>query len=393
MPQSESGRVLVIDDEAEVRQVLSRVLEVAGYRVDEAENAAAALLLLKNGGNPDVIITDLRMPGTDGIQFLQRLRETNEDVPVIIITGGPSLDSAIAAIEYGGYRYLQKPVARQTLVDAVRSAAAVHRLALLKRRALRFYEDAGGELSDRANLTTAFERAMDCLWIAFQPIVDSPQRGIVGYEALVRSNELRLETPELLLSAAERLGRMTELGRRVREVIASNIARAPDGALIFVNLNPTELNDEQLYSPSSGLAARARRVVFEVTERSALEKVVGLRDKTKTLRELGFRIAVGELGAGHAGLSNFIRLEPDIVKLDMSLIRGIDDSPNKQILVRSMISVCSEELGMQVVCEGVETELERDALHAVGAKLLQGYLFARPMPRFCDRGIFEQPSG
>jgi len=392
MPQSESGRVLLVDDEFEVRQVLARVLTVAGYRVDLAENAASALALLENGANPDVIIADLRMSGAHGIQFLQSVRERNEDVPVIIITGEPSIDSAMEAIEYGGYRYLKKPVARQTLVDAVRSASAVHRLAVLKRRALLFYEDAAGELSDRRSLTTAFERAMDCLWIAFQPIVDSLQRGIVGYEALVRSNELRLATPQLLLNAAVRLGRMTELGRRVREVIASNIERAPGETSIFVNLSPTELNDEHLYLPSSGLAAQARRVVLEVTERSALEKVLGLREKTKTLRDLGFRIAVGELGAGHAGLSNFIRLEPDIVKLDMSLIRGIDDSPNKQILVRGMISVCSEELGLQVVCEGVETELERDALHAVGAKLLQGYLFARPMPRFCDRGIFEQPS-
>ena len=108
------------------------------------------------------------------------------------------------------------------------------------------------------------------------------------------------------------------------------------------------------------------------------------------LRALGFQIAVDDLGAGYAGLSSFSQLEPDIVKLDMSLVRGIDSSSSKSSLVRSMVQVCTRDLGMRVVCEGVETSAERDTLERLGATLLQGYLFAKPERGFRADGLFPQ---
>jgi EAL domain-containing protein (putative c-di-GMP-specific phosphodiesterase class I) len=95
------------------------------------------------------------------------------------------------------------------------------------------------------------------------------------------------------------------------------------------------------------------------------------------LRTLGYRIAIDDLGAGYAGLTSFAQLEPEVVKVDMSLVRGIDGSPMKQKLVRSIISLCTE-LGIQLVAEGIETPGERDSLISLGGDLCQGYLFARP---------------
>jgi EAL domain-containing protein (putative c-di-GMP-specific phosphodiesterase class I) len=92
---------------------------------------------------------------------------------------------------------------------------------------------------------------------------------------------------------------------------------------------------------------------------------------------MGFRIAVDDLGAGYAGLTSFAMLEPELVKLDMTLVRDIDRSPTKQKLVRSVAGLC-KELGMMVVGEGVETAAERDVLISCGCDLLQGYLFAKP---------------
>jgi EAL domain-containing protein (putative c-di-GMP-specific phosphodiesterase class I) len=109
----------------------------------------------------------------------------------------------------------------------------------------------------------------------------------------------------------------------------------------------------------------------------------------RRLRNLGFRIAVDDLGAGYAGLSSFSQLEPDFVKLDMSLVRGIDASSSKSSLVRSMVHVCTQELGMRVVCEGVETKAERDTLEGLGADLLQGYLFGKPERGFRRTSIFS----
>jgi EAL domain-containing protein (putative c-di-GMP-specific phosphodiesterase class I) len=95
------------------------------------------------------------------------------------------------------------------------------------------------------------------------------------------------------------------------------------------------------------------------------------------LRSLGYRIAVDDLGAGYAGLASFAHLEPEVVKVDMSLIRGLDRSPMKQKLLRSIVALC-QELSIQMIAEGIETEAERDTLVHLGGDLCQGYLFARP---------------
>ena len=96
------------------------------------------------------------------------------------------------------------------------------------------------------------------------------------------------------------------------------------------------------------------------------------------LRELGFRIAVDDLGAGYAGLSSFSQLEPEFVKLDMSLVRGVDASTRKRSVIRAMAQLCTHDLTIEVISEGVETTQERDALTQEGCDLLQGYLFAKP---------------
>lgn len=149
-----------------------------------------------------------------------------------------------------------------------------------------------------------------------------------------------------------------------------------------MNLHPADLNDGELLSPSSPLTAFASRVVLEITERSSLHDVHGLTAKMAKLRKLGFRIAIDDLGAGYAGLSSFSQLDPELVKLDMSLIRDVDTQAKKRSVVRAMARLCAKELSIQLVCEGVETAAERDALQEEGCALFQGYLFAKAEPGF-----------
>jgi EAL domain-containing protein (putative c-di-GMP-specific phosphodiesterase class I) len=139
--------------------------------------------------------------------------------------------------------------------------------------------------------------------------------------------------------------------------------------------------DPDLVAPESALASIAGSVVLEITERASLDNVENVRSRVRTLRELGFRIAIDDLGAGYAGLTSFALLEPDIVKLDMGLIRRIDIKPVQQKLVRSMTSVC-KDMGLLVVAEGIETVEERETVIDLGCDLLQGFLFARPGPPF-----------
>jgi EAL domain-containing protein (putative c-di-GMP-specific phosphodiesterase class I) len=153
----------------------------------------------------------------------------------------------------------------------------------------------------------------------------------------------------------------------------------PADATVFVNLHPIDLNDPELYQEGP-LTRMASRVVLEITERASLESVPSLSQRLLELRSLGFRLAVDDLGAGYAGLTSMTHIEPEYVKLDMSLVRGIDGTPTKQKVVRSMAHLC-DDLGMRVVAEGIETAAERDALGASGCGLLQGYFFARPGSR------------
>jgi EAL domain-containing protein (putative c-di-GMP-specific phosphodiesterase class I) len=100
---------------------------------------------------------------------------------------------------------------------------------------------------------------------------------------------------------------------------------------------------------------------------------------------MGFRIAVDDLGAGYAGLTAFAQLEPEFVKLDMSLVRDIHSNKVKQKLVRSITALCAD-MGIAVVAEGIEVQEERDAIIDLGCDLLQGYLLAKPgkpFPSIC----------
>jgi EAL domain-containing protein (putative c-di-GMP-specific phosphodiesterase class I) len=380
--------VLLVDDESSLRRVLLRAFTGAGLVATGAGSAEEALAVLATGKTFDAIVTDLQLPGIQGIEFLRRVRERDLDVPIIILTGNPSFDSAVAAIQYGGFRYLKKPIDLDELVRTAREACAMHRLATLKRGALELCEAEGWLIGDRAGLEAHFDQALDALWIANQPIVQWPDQAVFGYEALVRSAHPALSNPALLFDAAERLGRVPDLGRRIRRAIAESMQTAPADAVIFANLHALDLSDDDLFDKSTAFSGSARSIVLEITERCSLDRVSDVRARIGRLRQLGFRIAVDDLGAGYAGLSSFSQLEPDIAKLDMSLVRGIDTSSRKASLVRTMIAVCRQELDTLVVCEGVETTAERDTLEGLGAHLLQGYLFARPERSFRRSSIF-----
>ncbi len=202
-----------------------------------------------------------------------------------------------------------------------------------------------------------------------------------AYEALLRSRDLGFPGPLAILEAAERLRRVHEVGRRMRAAVAEAIPTLDPPILVFVNLHPRDLLDDDLFNPDAPLSRHAGRVVLEMTERAALNGLGDIPGKIRKIRALGFRIAVDDLGAGYAGLTSVLQLEPDVVKLDMSLVRGIDAEASRQSVVRSMTNLC-RELGMNVVAEGVETEGERDALGEIGCPLLQGYWFAPPGPAF-----------
>lgn len=239
------------------------------------------------------------------------------------------------------------------------------------------------DIGGLADLEARLEKCIAGLQMHFQPIV-YPDRARFGYEALLRSTDKALPHPGAILDAAERLERTSRLGMAIRAQVAKVFAAASsDRGVVFVNLHVNDIFDKALTSPFAPLTRIASRVVLEITERSSLDGLGDVRYRIAELRERGFRIAIDDLGGGHARMGSLGPLDTDFVKLDMSLVRDVDTHPMKQRLVRSIVQLCKDHRVM-VIGEGVETEAEAKALTELGCDLLQGYFIARPGPPFVD---------
>ncbi len=374
-PASFQGRVLVVEDDRALLELYADVLMDKGFDVTLACDGAAAVRALQSAPF-DVVLTDVVMPGGGGVDVLRAVRERDLDVPVVLVTGSPSVETAVQALELGALHYLLKPVAAAELVRSVAHAAQLRRLAVVKREVLRYLGQTQTVMGDKAGLEAVFGRALGALNMVYQPIVRARDGSVFGWEALLRTHEPQISGPLAFLDVAERLGRTRELGRAIRAQVART-AKRTRGVVFFVNLHADDLLDESLYDAQAPLSVLAPEVVLEITERSPIEGIPDVRERVRRLRTLGYRLAVDDLGSGYAGLTSFAALEPDIVKLDRGLIAGLDTETVKRKLVGSIVSV-SREMGISVVAEGIETAGEKAAAAELGCDLMQGFLFRRP---------------
>jgi EAL domain-containing protein (putative c-di-GMP-specific phosphodiesterase class I) len=362
------SKVLLVDDDELLLRSLQRTLSARGFEVRLARGPDQALELVTE---VDVVVSDIRMPGYSGIEFLREIRGRHCDTPVILMTGSPELDTAMAAVEHGAVHYLLKPFGIDMLKGLIERAVVNH---VPRHGDFKL-------LGDLLTLGARFDEALAKMYMVFQPIVSVARRRPIAYESLLRTDEPTLKNPMAFVSAAEHLKRLPVLGRRIRALVAEQLKEVPPDVDAFVNLHPLDVGDEALFDPGAPLSAFASRVVLELTERAGLDDVDDTPGRIARLRQMGFRLAVDDLGAGYAGLSSVATLAPDVIKLDVTLIRGIHDDERRQRMVASLASLF-KELKTPTVVEGVETAAERDAILALGADIMQGYLFARPQRGF-----------
>lgn len=214
---------------------------------------------------------------------------------------------------------------------------------------------------------------------AYQPIVDVNRRCVYAYEALIRGPQGE--------SASDVLSQVNEHNRyrfdqacRVKAIKGASALQIQES--ISINFLPNAIYKPELCIRTTLQAARAHdfpleRIIFEVTEGEQIEDGPWFAEILREYKRCGFKTAIDDFGAGYAGLKLLADFQPDLIKIDMDLIRHVDADPARQAIVRNLVRMCAE-MSIEVIAEGIETVAERDFLHKAGIHLMQGYLFARP---------------
>ena len=373
--QGANGRVLVADGPDQHLSSARGAIESAGFAVDVCCEGAVALSHLQST-RYQVLLADVGLLHLDPLALLRAVRRRDLDVPLLLVSDEGKAGLAAVAVEQGALRTLTKPVTPELLCESLSYASKLHALALLRRQALDALGGQWSQMGDRAALEVAFERAFDRLSIAFQPIVSWSSRRVIGHEALLRSSDPQLPDPASVLAVAERLSRIDQIGRLVRERVARSMAKAP-AEYVFVNMHPLEMLDSDLFSATAPLSQFAKRVVLEISEHAVLDDIEHLESRAGALRKLGFQLAMDNLGPGYPGLSSFARLRPEFVKYDLSLVRGVDQKPEQIEIIAAMTSLFLS-MNTRVIAAGIESIAERDAMLKAGVDLLQGFAFSRP---------------
>lgn len=218
--------------------------------------------------------------------------------------------------------------------------------------------------------------------MAFHPIVDVARSTVWGYEALVRGTEGQ--------GAGQILGMVTEANRykfdqacRVKAIeLAGALFPPGDETKLSINFMPNAVYEPAACIRATLEAARQvgfshRQIMFEFTENERMVDIAHVRRIVAEYRKQGFLTALDDFGAGYAGLNLLANFQPDLIKIDMDLIRDIAGSPARQTIIACVIAM-ARDLGIAVIAEGIETEAECATLRAAGITLFQGYLFAKP---------------
>jgi EAL domain-containing protein (putative c-di-GMP-specific phosphodiesterase class I) len=214
---------------------------------------------------------------------------------------------------------------------------------------------------------------------AYQPIVDVRKRQIYAHEALVRGAAGE-PAPTILSRITDDNRYRFDQACRVKAIkVASELFMQER---LSINFLPNAIYKPELCIRTTLQAARkhafpVERIIFETTEGDAIDDGKRLADILTEYKRTGFLTAIDDFGAGYAGLNLLADFQPDIIKLDMALVRGVDTSRSRQAITRGVLRICFE-LDISVIAEGVETQAERDFFFDEGVSLMQGYFFSRP---------------
>jgi EAL domain-containing protein (putative c-di-GMP-specific phosphodiesterase class I)/DNA-binding NarL/FixJ family response regulator len=373
--------VLIADDEAAVRAALAAGLDLEPvFTLAGSAATAAEAIALATDTRPDVALVDFEMPG-GGQKAVRGILERSPATRVVALSGSSEQHVVLEMLRAGATSYLVKGADPAAIAETIlRSASGASILS--PEVAASVLVELAGHLDrqqtaeeDESRVRRLIRGVLDegRVQPLFQPIVDLQANAPVGYEALSRFDLEPPRPPDRWFADAERVGLRTELEllaarSAIRDFVAS-------GAHGFLSLNasaPTLAHCHELIEdmePGS--------LVFEITEHHAIEDYEALRPMLAGLRERGALLAVDDAGAGFASLRHTLQLSPDFIKLDLSLIHGIDRDRRRRALAAGLIAFAND-VGATIVAEGIETAGELSALRELGVGYGQGYYLAKP---------------
>jgi len=380
-------RVLIADDEAVLRAALADLVQSDdSFELVGAARDADEAIAMAEATKPDVALVDVRMPAGGGLRVAEELRQLMPQTRVLAHSAVDDRASVVRMLEGGAVGYLVKGTAPTEILGAIVRAAR-GQLSVSPEVMTGLVKDLAEQLQRQETATTErtakverIERAIEGHGrsMVYQPIVELDGHRVIGMEALARfaADGESWPIPRWFTEAAG-VGLGTELELACNRSALADLARIAPDRYVSINLSHRTAESETLLELLD--AVDASRVVIEITEHEAVEDYDRATRSLQRLRERGVRVAIDDAGAGFASLRHILLIDPEIIKLDISLTSGIDSDSRRRALAAALITF-AEEMDIAVVAEGIETDLEHAALQALGVQLGQGYFIGRPEP-------------
>jgi EAL domain-containing protein (putative c-di-GMP-specific phosphodiesterase class I)/ActR/RegA family two-component response regulator len=380
-------RVIVVEDDEAVRDALAALiggetgLELVGTAADAVE-----AIKLAAATKPDVVLLDVRMPRGGGAVAARGIGQRSPSTKVIALSAVADRSTVLEMLEAGAIGYLLKGGPVDEITKAIERAP--HGDATLSVEvAGDVIEALAGRLRVRSRnrkRTDVRERSIQrairdegALTTLFQPIVNLADGVAVGVEALARFTGPPERAPNLWFAEAASVGLRTELELVAVRKALEALPQVPRGNYLAVNVSPTTLTKAAFRKLVA--ATDAARLVVEITEHAPIVNYSRIDDALAKLRSLGVRLAIDDAGAGFASLRHILRLSPELIKLDVTLIRDIHRDRSKQALAAGLIAF-AEKSGASIIAEGIEQAVEVRALVELGVGYGPGNLFGEPGP-------------
>ncbi|MBA3876507.1 MAG: response regulator receiver protein [Anaerolinea sp.] len=379
-------RILVADHNASLRAVVCDVLAAqpgmtvvaSAGDVDDAVVAAA-------DHRPDVAVIDARLRTGGGARAARGILRMSPATRIVAFSAqedGPTVGEMIRA---GATSYLVKGSPIEDLVQTViRASRGVSTFSAGAARVIAGNVSAElttSEMTDEHDrrLRAEVEAALrpGSIVPVFQPIMDLETLRLAGYEALARFEVGAQRRPDLWFETAEEVGLREELELAAIRAAAHRFDDLPPDVFLSLNASPETAISEGLGEALLGLPLD--RVDLEITEHAPVPDYAALSLALAPLRAAGLRLAIDDAGAGFASLRHIIRLQPDVIKLDISLTRDIDTDRARRSLAIALVSF-AREMGLSIVAEGIETAAELETLRALHVRFGQGYFLGKPGP-------------